>query len=120
MDRGTPRDVEFDNMFVKEAREDWLNEFMRLSGHELKYIKQLTREEMEAIVDDQEGLEFIDRKKTGKELIREFHLFEMADGTPVVSQWRVGDWKTEWRSHTVDQEWKIDGMRCKDKKKSKK
>jgi hypothetical protein len=74
------------NKYVNKARQNWMEAFMQ-SMPNLKYIKQLSLKEVAQIVDDKEGMDFVNKKRT-KPFIREFHLFEQPDETPVIAQWR--------------------------------
>ena len=75
-----------DNRYVNFARQKWMEEFMR-NMPDLKYIKRLSLEEVAKIVDDKDGMHFINKKRV-KPFIRELHLFEQPDETPVIAQWR--------------------------------
>ena len=85
-----------DNRYVNFARQKWMEEFMR-NMPDLRYIKRLSLEEVAKIVDDKDGMEFINKKRT-QPLVREFHLFEQPDETPVVAQWR---WVSQFREWTT-------------------
>lgn len=85
-------DKEFDSKFIEVARNEWMLDFLKAGEGKVRYMKQLSRAELEErIGKDKDSLDFIDRKTTGKEFVREFHLFEMDDGTPVIAQWRGTD-----------------------------
>ena len=93
-----------DNKYVNYARRQWMEEFMR-NMPDLTYKKRLSKEEVASIVNDKDGMDFINRPRM-KPLVREFHLFEQPDETPVIAQWRwvpqLGAGPTKVESYTVE------------------
>ena len=80
-----------DQEFISAARQQWMDALTR-DQPILKYVKQLTREELDELTHGTDGKEFIDKKTTGKEFLIEWHLFEgCRAGTPVIAQWRATD-----------------------------
>ena len=76
-----------DSETLKLARQKWIDQFIN-KRKGVKYVMQLDRSDI-----DPDGLRMLDKHKTGKEYLIEYHMFEMSDTKlsdtlPIIVQWR--------------------------------
>ena len=71
-----------DSETLKLARQKWIDQFIS-KRHEVKYVKQLDRSDI-----DPDNLKMLDKLKTGREYLIEYHMFELSDEIPIIAQWR--------------------------------
>jgi hypothetical protein len=75
---------------IDESRAEYMKYFIRRNGGKkvMKYIKQLTLEELPA-----NSIDFYKSKQTGNEQAVEYHMFKITSGvnkgTEVMGQWRL-------------------------------
>jgi len=75
---------------IDESRAEYMKYFIRRNGGKkvMKYIKQLTLEELPA-----NSIDFYKSKQTGNESAIEYHMFKMISGVnkglDVIGQWRL-------------------------------
>jgi hypothetical protein len=83
-------DIAQDTQFINAERQAWISNFARQDSN-ITYLRQLSRAEVEEMVPNQEGLRFMDNKKTGREFLIEYHLFMKDEDVPIIAQWRATD-----------------------------
>ena len=76
---------ELEQDIFRKRREDLINR-MLCAHKDIKYIQQLSREQLEAA--GPHHLPILDAKLNGNEVSVEYHLFERADSLPIVQQLR--------------------------------
>ena len=64
------------------ARQMWIDQFLS-KRRNVKYVGQLDRTDI-----DPDHLEKMDKLITGKEYLIEYHMFELANAIPIITQWR--------------------------------
>jgi hypothetical protein len=83
-------DIAQDTEFINVERQRFISDFARQDSN-ITYLRRLSRAEVQDMVPNQDGLNFMDKKKTGSEFWIEYHLF-MKDGeVPIIAQWRATD-----------------------------
>ena len=72
---------------IEDLRKTFVKQFLQKHGgkHKIKYLGVVTPEDI-----GEEGMEYLNKKTKGTEVLIEYHMFEMKDkGVPVISQWRL-------------------------------
>jgi len=77
---------ELEQDIFRKRREDLINR-MLCAHKDIKYIQQLSREQLEAA--GPHHLPILDAKLNGNEVSVEYHLFELADSLPIIQQLRL-------------------------------
>jgi hypothetical protein len=78
-----------DTEFMNKERQRWIKSMTKMEGSGIKYVRQLSRTEIEEMVPyGSDGLRFMDSRVTGKEFLIEYHLFSKDGDLPIIAQWR--------------------------------
>ena len=71
-----------DSETLKLARQKWIDQFIN-KRQGVKYVMQLDRSDI-----DPDNLKMLDKHKTGREYVIEYHMFELSETIPIIAQWR--------------------------------
>ena len=82
----SPTMHELEQDIFRTRRENLIDRMLR-SHKGMKYIQQLSREQLEAASPNH--LPILDAKLNGNEVSVEYHLFELADSLPIIQQLRL-------------------------------
>ena len=72
---------------INDLRKTFIKQFLQKHGgkKQIKYLGAVTPEDI-----GEEGMDYLNKKTKGTEVLIEYHMFEMKHkGVPVISQWRL-------------------------------